>query len=91
MPKYFIEWKSATTPWATFDVPTELTEWDAIGQAHEMLNAWSNVWTVTDFRVTMVDKNFCNDLTCDFADAIATRWPEARDMQAVAVHLEDGE
>ena len=91
MTRYFIEWRSATTPWATFDVPTEMTEWDAIGQAHEVLNAWSNAWDITDFRVTMVDRNFSDDITFEFARAIATRWPEARDMQAVDACLGDEE
>jgi hypothetical protein len=37
----------------------------------------------------MVDRNFSDDITFEFARAIATRWPEARDMQAVDACLGD--
>jgi hypothetical protein len=89
MTRYYIEWRSATTPFQPFDVPSEMTKSLALDVCQEQLAAWSNAWDIIDFRVTMILDRRSYDRTRTFAENMATRDPRTVRMNAVYSNLMD--
>ena len=87
MTRYYIEWRSATTPFQPFDVPSEMTEAEALDVCQEQLAAWSNAWDIIDFKVTCIDFICDYDVTRTFAETIAARDPRTVRMNAVYANL----
>jgi hypothetical protein len=89
MTRYYIEWRSANTPFQPFDVPSEMTEAEALDVCQEQLSAWSNAWDIIDFKVTWVETGLgiAIDATARLAKLMALRDPRTVRMNAVYSNL----
>ena len=89
MTRYYIEWRSATTPFQPFDVPSEMTEAEALDVCQEQLAAWSEAWGIIDFLVTVISDRGTYNRTRKFAEMMAARNPRTVRMNAVYSNLLD--
>jgi hypothetical protein len=90
MTRYYIEWRSATTPFQPFDVPSEMTEAEALDVCQEQLSAWSNAWDIIDFKVIWISEKWvAYNRTREFAEKMAKRDPRTVRMVAVYASLLD--
>ena len=87
MTRYYIEWRSANTPFQPFDVPSEMTEAEALDVCQEQLAAWSEAWGIIDFKVTKISGRGTRDATQDFSRMMANRDPRTVRMNAVYSNL----